>query len=344
MVAETAQDDEARGEAGPPIVLRDAASGSTAAILPGLGFNCSSFRPVVGGEAIETLWAAPGFGTAGSRPTRSGIPLLFPFAGRLSGETFAFGGREYRVKSAGRSGGYPIHGLVFGRPWRVVEQAAEWATGVFQAAVDAPELLAEWPADFRIAVTYEVAGPELRCGVRIDNPDAEGRPLPFGFGAHPYFRLPLGGPAPDECRVTVPAAEYWELAEMLPTGRRLPVSIANDLRAGPRFGDLTLDDVLTGLPAGGGSVRTTIVDPGSGRVLTQTFDAACRHCVVFTPPHREAIAIEPYTAVPDAFALAARGIETGLRVLAPDESVDLRILIRLDGGKFARRRSEFAEE
>ena len=310
------------------LTLRDGASGSTAAVLPAVGFNCFSFRPVVGGAPVEALWAAPDFGTPEARPTRSGIPLLFPFAGRLRGSTFAFGDRTYGLKDSLFNAGNAIHGFVLNRPWRVTEQAAARATGEFHASVDEPGLLEQWPADFRIAVTYEVAGTALRCEVRVDNPDE--RPLPFGLGTHPYFRVPLGEGDAAGCRVTVPAGAYWELADGLPTGRRFPATGERDLTAGLPFGDAQLDDVLTDLRAEDGRVRTAIVDPGSGRTLTQTFDAAFRHCVVFTPPHRQAVCVEPYTAVPDAFALEAAGVETGLRVLAPGESFTGRIEIRFD--------------
>jgi len=48
--------------------------------------------------------------------------------------------------------------------------------------------------------------------------------------------------------------------------------------------------------------------------------------VVYNPPHREAFCIEPYTCVPDPFALEARG----LRVLAPGEQFQARIDIEVD--------------
>jgi aldose 1-epimerase len=51
--------------------------------------------------------------------------------------------------------------------------------------------------------------------------------------------------------------------------------------------------------------------------------------VVYTPAHRQAFCIEPYTCVTDAVNLQARGIETGWRVLAPGDRwtgvVELRV-------------------
>ncbi|MDP9470620.1 MAG: aldose 1-epimerase, partial [Chloroflexota bacterium] len=70
------------------ILLHDEASGSTASILPSLGFNCYNFQAVVTEDPVQVLWAAPDFGEPGSRPSRSGIPILFPFGGRLRGQSF----------------------------------------------------------------------------------------------------------------------------------------------------------------------------------------------------------------------------------------------------------------
>jgi aldose 1-epimerase len=44
-------------------------------------------------------------------------------------------------------------------------------------------------------------------------------------------------------------------------------------------------------------------------------DPAFRELVLFTPPHRQAVAIEPYTCSADAANLAERGIDSGWRVL-----------------------------
>ena len=44
---------------------------------------------------------------------------------------------------------------------------------------------------------------------------------------------------------------------------------------------------------------------------------AFREVVVFTPPHRQAFCIEPYTCTTDAINLQARGVDAGLLTLPP---------------------------
>jgi aldose 1-epimerase len=42
-----------------------------------------------------------------------------------------------------------------------------------------------------------------------------------------------------------------------------------------------------------------------------------RELVAFTPAHRQAVCLEPYTCITDAINLQQRGIPAGLLVLAP---------------------------
>lgn len=312
------------------VELHDSATGCRARISVDRGFNCFEFAAIAGGRPHELLWSAPEFAAGQGRPSGSGIPLLFPFAGRIRGTSFVWQGKKFSL-TAGDSLGNAIHGFVLDRPWRVIEQSPTRAAAEFHAARDDALLLNHWPGDFRIVASYELQSPAvLASQIRIENPGD--RPLPFWFGTHPYFRVPLvDGRSAGECRVTVPAGAYWELADMLPTGRQLPATGERDLAGGLPFERTHLDDVFTWLKSQHDEIITRIDDPQGGRALVMSFDATFfRECVVYNPPHRQAICLEPYSAVPDAFTLAERGIETGLAVLAPGESRQTWISIRLE--------------
>lgn len=310
------------------VEIADKASGSTARVLVSQGFNCFSWQPVLEDGQREMLWAAPGYEGGGERPSASGIPLLFPFGGRIGGALYEFGGRQYNLEP-GDGLGNAIHGFVLNRPWRVVEHEAARVVGEFQASVDDPKILERWPTDFRIRVSYEVRGKKLLSEIRYDNPSV--RVLPCGFATHAYFHLPLAerGSVP-ETIVTVPAEAYWELEKMIPTGRVLPAPAHQNLLRGKALKDSQFDTVFTKLrPIKEGLIETRLADPASGRTLTQAFDTAFTQCVVYTPGHREAICMEPYTCVPDAIRLSAEGHETGLQLLEPGESFETTIRIEV---------------
>ena len=309
------------------IHLTDTATGAEADILARYGFNCYRFRVPVAGRPLDVVWSEPGFETGQKRASGSGIPLLFPYAGRIRGRTLSWQGRQWPLE--GEDGrGNAIHGYVLNRPWRVLEQSASRAVGQFQASVDDPRLLDMWPADFRITASYEVSGTALLSSFLIENPDEH--PLPFGFGTHPYFCVPLGGPRAEECLVELPFRERWELVEMLATGRRLPVESPEAYRAGLPFGQLQFDDAFTALQFEGPLCRPRIVDPHSRRSLVVEFGREFRECVVYNPPHRQAVCIEPQTWCPNAFELAQRGIEAGLRILQAGQALRCGIVMRVE--------------
>src|SRR5690606_35650830 len=112
-----------------------------------------------------------------------------------------------------------IHGFCLDRPWRVVAQDDDYVVGQFQLSIDAPHRRPLWPADFFIEIRYSLRHTTLRADIRIANPSDV--PLPWGFGTHPYFRLPLGADsAPQHCLIEAPASELWVLDGGVPTGER----------------------------------------------------------------------------------------------------------------------------
>ncbi len=308
------------------VTLRDDAAGTSAEVAVDLGFNCFRFTAQHAGQLVEVLYAHPEFTAGQQRPSGSGIPILFPFPGRIPGTKLTWEGKTYELEP-GDPLGNAIHGFVLRRPWRVIEQSIGLVIGQFHAWRDDPTLKDRWPADFRITATYTLAGNRLAGEFLIENPG--GTPLPFGLGTHPYFRVPLGAPA-SECLVRLPVTARWELAEMLPTGRRIELANARQLQEGQRLSDLQLDDVFTGLSSNGGLCEASIADSRGATVRIRWPAAEFRECVVYTPPHREAICIEPLTCAPSAVVLAQRGIDAGWRVLPPGDTFAARVEIVVD--------------
>src|SRR5688572_28617576 len=130
------------------VTLRDASAGTSAQIAVGLGFNCFRFTAMHRAHPVEVLYAHPDFESGTQRPSGSGIPILFPFPGRIPGTTFTWEGKQYQLEP-GDALGNAIHGFVLRRPWRVIEQSETRVVGQFHAWRDDPSLKDRWPADFR---------------------------------------------------------------------------------------------------------------------------------------------------------------------------------------------------
>jgi aldose 1-epimerase len=290
---------------------------------------------IAAGKPVDILWIEPGFGPGGA-PDLSGIPVLFPFGGRLKGTSFRWQGIEYEVTSGIINGGTAIHGFVLNRPWRVVSRSDDSVTGEFHASVDDPDLLGQWPSDFRIRMRYEIRARSLACAITIDNPDT--RPMPYGFATHGYYRTPLNGGDGEACEVTIPADLTWVLdSQAIPTGDIQPVDESNDLRAGSAINGRQFNTVYTDVAEDKeGRVVCAVRDPAAGRRIEIASSGGFREVVVWNPPNREAIAIEPYTCCPTTFDLEERGFDAGLRVLEPGQADDLRMVITLVDDQSAR--------
>ena len=298
--------------------LADADSGASAEVWPALGFNCVRWtvRTKSGGVG-PVLYTAPDWET-NPVPTRSGHPILFPFPNRLKAGHFTFEGKAYQLPLNESSGQHAIHGFTPKSAWRVVgvtaaDDAAE-ITGEFRLSTDRPDVLACWPGDLTLSVTYRLTASALEVRCRVKNPGPGN--VPFGLGYHPYFCLPSLPDEPvDDMVLHAPAASLWVAENSLATGKKVPTPAAVDFTQPRPVGDAVLDDLYGDLPAGT-TVRATLSHPRSPESVTVTADAAFRELLLFTPAHRRAVAIEPYTCASDAVNLSARGVDAGLRVLA----------------------------
>ena len=320
----TEQRPAAPGYDGTVVLLEEPGAGG-AAVWPAAGFTCFQWWTRRQGRDLDLLYHTPDF-LQDVRPTRNGIPILFPFPNRIRDGRFSWEGKEYQLPPNDPAGRNAIHGFACRRPWRVVDHGANnagaWITGEFWAAHDAPETRPLWPADYRLRVTYRLGAGALRIEAVVENPDQI--PLPCGLGYHPYFRVPFaeGGTAAD-CRVEAHARLFWELEDNLPTGSLKPVPPECDLSHPQPFEGLQRDDLLRALePAIAGEhaglvLRGRVQQPAAGVEVRVLSSAAFRELVVFTPPHRQAVCLEPYTCPTDAMNLRRQGIDTGLIVLEP---------------------------
>lgn len=303
-------------------------SGTIASIVPARGFNCFQFVAPVGDKTVDVIAAEEGFEQGAGAPSHDGIPILFPFPNRIREGRYSWDGREYQLPL---TEGHPhsLHGFVLDREWRVVEQGDNFVKGQFQLSADAPDRLEFWPSDFILEVTYTVENAALTMDVTVQNPDD--KPLPWGFGTHSYFKLPLGeGSSVENCLVQTPAHQEWALDECMPTGERREVSANADLREGVSLAGRKLDDVLTDLRADGDLIDTIVTDPRAGLRMVQSFPKDFRELVVFTPPWTDAVCMEPYTCVTDAINLQQQGIDAGWRKLDPGDSFTTLIVIRVE--------------
>jgi len=297
-----------------------------AVIVPEAGCHCFGYRA----DGLEIVAGPPDLETWRAHPFRSGIPLLFPWPGRIAKGKFTYGGREIQLPLNETAHGHAIHGLTWNCAFAISAQSSEHLSREFDSASNA-QLSEIWPFPFKIRIDYLVGG-----GLRIRTLVTNWGPtsMPFGFGAHPYFHVPLGGQSGGRENITlqVPSMlSHWILDEnLIPTGELQPVAGRFDFRAPRPLASETYDDAFHLDPARDATRPVArLADPNQGKAIELYADRSFGEFVVFTPPGKPALALEPYTCASDAFNLSSRGMSAGMRELAPGASFEAGFEIRV---------------
>jgi aldose 1-epimerase len=238
---------------------------------------------------------------------------LVPYSNRIRDARLTFGGRDYAL--ARNFGDHPhaIHGVGWQRPWSVAETSPQHARITLRHAARGADAAA-WPWPFHATQTFRIAERMDAGGARaalfvatltLVNTGSE--PFPFGLGWHPYF------PKDATTRLGFAADAVWRNDPTELPRRRSAIPARWRFDPPRALGSLALDNVFVGWRG-----RAVLARPAQALATTLDADRACAFAVVYAPPGRDFVAVEPVTHETDAFNRAARGAAgTGLRVLPP---------------------------
>jgi aldose 1-epimerase len=205
---------------------------------------------------------------------------------------------------------HSIHGLVRDLPWRVQEVGTTTAELSFDSR-EHPSL-SGYPFPFRAIVRYSLSPDRYRTAVRVTNVGE--REQPAGWGFHPYFPATMNGSA--RVRLRAPATGVFE-TEGVPIPERAPVPVP------PSVSFAEDRELVEGFDTCFTEWHGEAVLSWGHRRLTLVGSPEMRHLVVFSPPGKPFVAVEPMTTVPNAVNLEANQLmPTGLAWLAPDESFE----------------------
>ena len=258
----------------------------------------------------------PRAGQDESAPLAAASFHMMPYSNRVRDGRFEFDGAAHALPNPER---HAIHGVVRKRPWRVVSHEGARLACAFDSREHDD---VGWPWPIECTIVHELDGAELRATMALTNRGEA--PMPAGLGWHPYFAREVDGAAPT---LELPVGAVFPDADgdCLPEGPPVALPDVLDFRT-PRELDPArhIDCCLAGLD---GPVR--LAWPGAGVGVTLHPDAACRYLVFYNPgmPH---FAVEPVTNANDAFNLASRGVEGGVRTLGPGETLEASLRLVLD--------------
>jgi galactose mutarotase-like enzyme len=270
------------------VVLADPSSNVAATFVPAAGMICTSLSD--GG--VELLGQRRGLNAYVTAGKTMGVPLLYPWANRLSDNHYDVDGGAVAL-TPGVGGvrldpnGLPIHGVLGAYPdWQIGVQTSNRLT----AQVDfgsTPGLLASFP--FPHVVTLDAVLKDRALTVTTKVTATADASVPLCFGFHPYLTLP-----------DVPR-EQWVLTtppmrHLLVDERGIPTGVFEAWPAASEpLGANTFDDGFDEVPEG-----ATFSLSGGNRQIEIVFDHGYPAAQIFAPAGEQLIAIEPMCAPTNA--------------------------------------------
>ncbi len=260
-------------------------------------------QPVVAGYDADEL------------PPASAGQLLAPWPNRIDRGQYTFGDRTFQLALTEPARGNAIHGLTRWAAWHVRSHAADQVElGLRLLGRPGYPFCLELRAGYRLS-------PETGLEVTVTALNAGSSPAPYGTGSHPY--LLAGAGLVDDWTLQLPAAS-WQPADDrgIPSGPPQDVDgSAFDFRQPRPIGVTELDHAFTGLDTDAdGRAWARLAGPAAEVALWAGLGH--RWLQVFTgdalgpDARRRAVAIEPMTCPPNAFASG-----TDVLVLQPGDSV-----------------------
>ncbi len=287
----------------PVIVLKDTAANADVEIYA-FGGLLNAFSIMVNGQPTNVI---DGFSSVADAVENisNGFKSakLSPFVCRMDKGEHQFNNQLLKIEKFYLHP-HAIHGLIYDAVYKIVSTKANGNKAEVMLEYTYNSLDKGYPFNYATQIIWTLEAQQklsVTTNVQHNNPHE----IPFADGWHPYFKL---GATVDGCTLQFNSNTLIEFdGTLVPTGVKL--EDARFINGQPLKG-IELDNCFelnsTGQPAC--TLRNNELE------LLIEPDASYPYLQVYTPPHRQSIAIENLSAVPDAFN---NGM--GLLLLKPNE-------------------------
>ncbi len=268
--------------------LRNPLTGNSFSMVPAAGANVLDIQ--FGNQSILDGHRTPEELEAGKWGKST---VLFPFPNRLDGGKYTWLGKKYAFPINNESTANAIHGFVREEAFEPEFVFLGQDLASIRCYFDYKGERDYYPFPFSLELEFTIHD-SGKFEVQVEVMNLHSTAIPVGFGWHPYFRL---ANTADLHLLKLPACEKVDINDrMIPTGGSTPFA---DFQSLKKVGDTFLDNCFKfGKATGNYQLNLE----GEGQTLTMKASAAeFPFFQVFTPPHRESIALEPMSCNVDVF-------------------------------------------
>lgn len=280
--------------------------------LPSAPKDAPDWLPILRPTSTQTLLA--GESAAFSSYT------LAPYSNRIRDGLLRFRGQTHRI-APNWPDGQTIHGDVRMRPFDIDQKSATWLVARYESRRARQP---NFPFHYQFETEYRLQDSRLVIDLRLTCCDK--RDMPAGLGIHPYFVRRLWPGTPDPQLRFVAEGFYAVDDQVIPSEAAKPLLPQHDFRTLRDVYAQRVDCVFSGWDG-----QALLTWPGTGLSLHLQADPVYSHFVVYNGDPDGTLALEPVSHATDACNLAERGVPgTGLQILAPQQTLHGRIVLRLD--------------
>jgi aldose 1-epimerase len=282
-------------------------------LAPGVGGSIARFYSKDKGQNVEWMRPAGMEAIEQADPQMMASFPLVPFSGRVRDGRFVFAGRHISLARNFGNSPHAIHGNAWKLPWKITAHEAASASLVLEHE------RGDWPFAYRAEQHFLLTPRSLEIELIVANTDAAA--MPVGIGQHPYF------PYTPAMTVQAEVAQMWEAEHDMPV-RLSRNDTVEGLARGLKMAAVTMDNNFIGWKR-----VATLRWPETGRRLRMTAQPPLSYLVVYTPPSRDFLCVEPVSNTVDWLNLGDLESEhIGGAILSPGASLSGRVRYEPDFG------------
>lgn len=310
---------EEKRQHGLEIILKNNSTNEFLVILPESGARVKELWLSNGEEVISVVKKIANVNSE-NRDDIFANAKLSPFAGRIKDGKFTFNSASHQLVKNYPEENNACHGFVFDKKFVVTDKTVNEDSASCTLEYHYTGNFPGYPFAFTIEITYKLTASDgLTCTTKINN--LSDVLIPLSDGWHFYFNL---GIKVDELKLKTEISEMMELdAQMIPTGKKkkftefITPTIVGSRHFDSCFKITKNKKAVTQLLSEKRKIDL--------RIWQETGSEKYQYLVIYTPPDRRTIAVEPMTSNINSFNNGE-----GLITLAPQKSLEMSFGIFLN--------------
>ena len=233
--------------------------------------------------------------------------ILFPFVNRIENGTYTFNNQNYQLQVNDPDGHHALHGLVYDKRFELVSEESSLDSASVSISFREYKKLEGYPFLYEVHLTYVLDAMSLTLSASIKNIDSVS--FPFSLGWHPYFYSSDLFESYVNINSQVEALTKKEGFQF----EKEEVDFNSNLQ----IKNTLLDDCYY--------IRTNTLEFTTPDYCAQySVSTEDSYLQLYTPPTRNALAIELQTSPANAF-----NNKIGLQILQPNDTFNMNWKIEL---------------